>query len=245
MSAAMIEWERIARECGTDKGIHTYMPTYERLLGQISGQPVKLLELGIDHGNSLKFWLKMFPLANIYAMDSMTLGEVTDSRLTVYQRFQQDPAVSLLFPANYFDVIVDDGGHEAPWQRISKTILWPNLKVGGLYFIEDILTDAYPDEFGNWQKHPDYLYGECNRRNAFEAYDRADCIVVLKKTVERERHPLADDSCLRHPRWPAFFKHMDSLAEPPVTGRAASQPGIYWGWLEQPLWRPMWEKFLS
>jgi hypothetical protein len=239
------EWERVARECGTDKGQHTYMPVYERFLGPMTAFPAKILELGIDHGNSLKFWLKMFPLGEVHAIDLHDCREVTDPRLTIYQRFQQDPGIALLFPPEYFDVIIDDCGHRAEWQRISRDILWPNLKVGGYYFIEDILTDEHPEEFGQWGKDREYVYGECNQRNAHESYDRADCLVVLQKKFGRHPHTFALDECLRHPKWPAFFRKMEEMSDPPLTGRIDSKPGVYWGWLEQPqLWRPMWEEFI-
>ncbi len=230
------------RQVGTDKGVHTYAQTYERLIGPLTAFPARILELGVDSGSSMKFWLKMFPLGEVHGIDLFDRCEVKDPRLTTYQRFQQDPGVALLWPEEHFDVIVDDCGHRAEWQRASVQILWPCLKPGGLYFIEDILTDEYPDEFGTWQKDADYLYGECNQRNAYESYDRADALVVLRKTGERSRHPLAGDSCLRHPKWPAFFRKMEEAATPPFTGRIASQPGVYWGWLKTD-WRSAWEAF--
>ena len=239
----MNEWERIARECGTDKGIHTYMPLYERLLGRMSGNPVKILELGIDHGNSLRFWLKMFPLAEVHGLDLFGCDEISDPRLTIHTRFAQDPGISFLWPPGYFDFIVDDAGHEAPWQRMSREILWPNLKTGGLYFIEDILTDAYPEEFDHWGRDPEYLEGEKNCCNANEAYDRADCIVVLKKNFEHASS-INTYRCISDPKWPDFFRYMEEQADPPLTGKFSKCPGFFWGWMNYPLlWVPMWEAF--
>ncbi len=241
----MNEWQRIALEIGTDKGVHTYMPIYERFLGPISDRPLRVLEMGIDHGRSLVFWLKMLPYAEIHAIDLMECKEISDPRLTLYQRFQQDPAIALLFEPESLDVIIDDAGHEAPWQRASVNILWPCLKQDGLYFIEDILTDAYPREFANWQGDVDYLYGEKNCRNLYESYDRADCLVVLKKKHRRDKRvpPLISEACL-HPKWPTFFRYMEEQADPPLTGKFVKCPGFYWGWLQyEEMWRPMWEAF--
>ena len=41
-----------------------------------------------------------------------------------------------------FDVIVDDGDHSWGSQQRTLLALWPRLRVGGLYFIEDVLWDA-------------------------------------------------------------------------------------------------------
>ncbi len=200
--------------------------------------------MGIDHGCSLKFWLKMFPYGEVHAIDLMPFSEFTDPRLTVYHRFAQDPSITLLFPENYFDFIVDDAGHEAPWQRASREILWDNLKTGGLYFVEDILTDAYPEEFDRWGKDPEYLAGEKNCRNAHEAYDRADCIVVLRKNTENVGMSISTRPYLKHSRWPDFFRYMEEQADPPLTGRFDKCPGFFWGWLDHPaMWFPMWEAF--
>ena len=40
------------------------------------------------------------------------------------------------------DVIVDDGLHTAGAQQATLVNLWPTLRAGGLYFIEDIPTGA-------------------------------------------------------------------------------------------------------
>jgi len=47
-----------------------------------------------------------------------------------------------------FDVILDDGGHAMDQQQISLGYLFPEVKPGGMYIIEDVhtsLPDFYPD----------------------------------------------------------------------------------------------------
>ena len=46
-----------------------------------------------------------------------------------------------------FDIIIDDGGHRINQQMISFQILFPHLKAGGLYIIEDIFT-SYWKQYG-------------------------------------------------------------------------------------------------
>jgi hypothetical protein len=200
MSSFDCHWQTIAAEFGTDKGSHTYMVHYERFLGPKASDPINLLEIGIDRGNSLRMWLKLFPNGRIHGLDYRPLesmGWIRCSewqgweRLNVYlRRFQQDPAIAKMFKPNSLDVIIDDGGHWRNLQRDSVEILWPCLKVGGYYFIEDIVTDVYPDEIDHWKADPDCIFTEANKCDIYGKYERADAIVVLQKRGERPKVPL-------------------------------------------------------
>jgi hypothetical protein len=235
------EWQRLAQECGTDKGTHTYMPVYERFLGRASAGLGRLLEIGVGNGESAALWLKLFPAAEVLGLDyrgARGHPPLADPRVKVFARFQQDPAVSGLFAPHSLDVIIDDGGHRREWQRASRDILWGALKGGGLYFIEDILTDEYPDEVDFWKADPDHVYSEANRHDVHGKYERSDAVVVLKKTRERPAVPL--EWRMREPLWPCFFHYMESLAEWPFTGRTSGGP---WDWLHALDWRPRYDAF--
>jgi 8-demethyl-8-alpha-L-rhamnosyltetracenomycin-C 2'-O-methyltransferase len=45
-----------------------------------------------------------------------------------------------------FDVVIDDGGHRMDQQLVSFKTLFPHVKSGGLYIIEDLHTSYWP----NW-----------------------------------------------------------------------------------------------
>jgi len=51
----------------------------------------------------------------------------------------------------HFDVIVEDGSHVPSHQLISFETLWPSVKPGGVYIVEDIET--------NWWKPSASVYG--------------------------------------------------------------------------------------
>jgi hypothetical protein len=242
----MSEWQRVAQSFGTDKGTHTYMPVYERFLGPLTAQDfeTRLLELGVGNGESLRMWLHLFPRGRIYALDYRDCCLVHDPRLTVHRRFQQDPAIAFLFEPLSLDAIIDDGGHRREWQRASRDILWPCLKEGGYYFIEDILTDSWPEEMDHWRSDPDCVCAEENKKDVFGNYHRADAMVVLRKRGERTSAPPTADATLRNPAWKWFFHHVESLADPPFTGRLDHAGGAYWGWLEKKeFWWPLWLEF--
>ncbi len=44
-----------------------------------------------------------------------------------------------------FDVIIDDGSHRPDHQQITLAALFPHLKPGGLYFVEDLLVNGQGD----------------------------------------------------------------------------------------------------
>lgn len=66
---------------------------------------------------------------------------------TVIAGDQADPAFLERMLAEHgrdFDVIVDDGGHTMKQQITSFTVLWPAVRPGGVYFIEDLETSWSP-----------------------------------------------------------------------------------------------------
>jgi demethylmacrocin O-methyltransferase len=55
--------------------------------------------------------------------------------------------------AGPFDCIIDDGGHRMEHHQASLPTLWPYLRVGGWYAIEDLHT-CYVPAFGGGYKNP-------------------------------------------------------------------------------------------
>merc|ERR1712029_878213 len=50
-----------------------------------------------------------------------------------------------------FDIIIDDGSHVPNHQLVSFETLWPSIKPGGMYIVEDIET--------NWWRPSSKIYG--------------------------------------------------------------------------------------
>lgn len=53
-----------------------------------------------------------------------------------------------------FDIIIDDGGHKNAQIKTSFDNLWPTLKPGGLYFLEDLQVGRNPGFQKNSEDHP-------------------------------------------------------------------------------------------
>ena len=138
----------IATELGTDKASfgHNYVEKYERQLSEYKDKPFKLLEIGVDKGYSIKMWKEYFPKAEIYAIDIIDKTEYAEDRVNILIGSQND--VKFLEDTNKqfgpFDVIIDDGSHINEDMTTSFVTLFPLLKPGGLYIVEDLHACYWP-----------------------------------------------------------------------------------------------------
>ena len=138
----------------TDKISSKYLERYDPILEPWVDKEVKLLEIGIYKGGSLRLWRDYFPLGTIAGIDirtpeNGTLGE----RIRLFKANQGDTQ-TLTKIANEiapegFDIIIDDGSHIGALTRTTFWHLFDNhLKSSGLYVIEDWGT-------GYWEDWPD------------------------------------------------------------------------------------------
>jgi cephalosporin hydroxylase len=127
-----------------------YFEIYTRHLSRYRDKEITLVEIGVQGGGSLDMWSKFLPKAKIIGIDNdpecMKL-QYDNPNIQVCFGNQADPVFWKTFFENNpeVDVIVDDGGHEMHQQVISLENCFPNLKVGGVYIIEDCHTSYMPD----------------------------------------------------------------------------------------------------
>jgi hypothetical protein len=143
----------IAALCGTDKfGQHFYTDVYEALARPLRKAKVSLLELGVGGyagalgGESLLMWASYFRKGRIYGIDLYDKTALSQGRIKVLQCSQVDRErlTALSREAGPFDFIVDDGSHRSDHQIESFRILWPFVKDGGIYIVEDVQTSYWP-----------------------------------------------------------------------------------------------------
>ena len=128
----------------TDKyWVHGYLDIYDKLFGKLRNQKIKILELGLLHGASLKLWHQAFPKAQIYGVDKdytrwQRFTKDLD-RITVCTGRQEDVEFlkDKVIPNGKFDIIIDDCGHKPNSQMVSFKTLWPSLRNHGFYVVED------------------------------------------------------------------------------------------------------------
>ena len=123
---------------------HGYTPYYNELF---LGKAVKrVLEVGIAGGGSLRMWEEFFKDAEIYGLDINRNWLVNEGRIKSFY-CDQGNADSLrnamTQTGGSFDLIVEDGSHEAAHQILTAVTLVPFLAPGGIYIIEDL---CHPEE---------------------------------------------------------------------------------------------------
>ncbi|HYK48420.1 MAG TPA: hypothetical protein VEU94_01750, partial [Terriglobales bacterium] len=136
----------------TDKVRLGYLELYDPILTSWSNKEIKLLEVGVEKGGSLKLWRDYFPRGTIVGIDRKLPRRLeTGERIQVFQGDQADRAflskVASRTAPDGFDIIVDDASHIG---ELTKATFWHlfdrHLKPGGLYAIEDWGT-GYLDDF--------------------------------------------------------------------------------------------------
>jgi hypothetical protein len=142
---------------GTDKfGEHEYTPVYRELMRAARRKPVRLLEIGVGGyqgalgGESLRMWAAYFRRGRIFGIDLYDKTALTGGRVQVFQCSQVDAPklVALAQEHGPFDFVIDDGSHESAHQVETFRILWPYVKDGGAYIVEDVQTSYWPSYGG-------------------------------------------------------------------------------------------------
>ena len=125
----------LATKFGTDKGPggHNYTPYYHRHFGGWQPQPISLLEIGVYQGASLRMWEHYFPQGTILGVDIDPNAAVHTARAKTVVCDIKDYE-----PDRTFDLIIDDGSHAPDDIVAAGKRLWPSLRFGGWYVIEDL-----------------------------------------------------------------------------------------------------------
>lgn len=153
----------IANKHGTDKGTtfnikHGYTETYPTYIPE---NVDKILEIGVRFGPSIRMWNEYYPEAKIiYGLDYcvempvLTLKSIQEES-PKYKFFVADQSnrehldyVSGVIGEGELDFILDDGSHYVDHQQISLARLFKNIKPGGIYMMEDLADQYYPQ--GGW-----------------------------------------------------------------------------------------------
>ena len=137
----------IGKRTGTDKCTHhQYHFCYEAHFEMFREAPISLLEIGVSSGASLRLWEEYFPSARIFGIDcEPSCSKYASDRSRIFIGNQEDPEFLKYVAAQTgaLDVVIDDGSHMMKAQQISFRELFPFVKIGGFYVIEDLETSYH------------------------------------------------------------------------------------------------------
>ena len=138
----------------TDKwGEHWYARRYEKEFRNLRRKKLTILEIGIggyynpkEGGASLRMWKRYFPRSMIYGIDLYDKSAVQEKRIKTFQGNQADEDFlkDICNKTGPLDIIIDDGSHVNNHVITSFKILFPFLKDGGIYIIEDTHASYFP-----------------------------------------------------------------------------------------------------
>ena len=116
---------------------HGYCKFYEYYFHGLRTQPIALLEMGIQFGNSMRGWLEYFrhPDSRFFGIDSGQTPAIADNRYTF---FMCDQRHADTLPLPLLDIVIDDAGHIAEPMQAAFHHLWPKVKPDGFYVLEDV-----------------------------------------------------------------------------------------------------------
>jgi hypothetical protein len=151
----MVDLDALAIKYGSDKSTkhNGYTPYYEKEFGPIRESITSIMEIGVYKGWSMRMWKDYFTNAKVIGIDNLqeipVLQAMEEMKKEGFQFFvgdQADPTFLCSVAAqigHQLDIIVDDGGHKMSQQLVSFLNLWPVIRPGGAYVIEDLFTSFH------------------------------------------------------------------------------------------------------
>merc|ERR1712216_222203 len=105
-------------------------------------------------GYSLPIWNAWFPHAKIYGFDKFSPQRYQTAleylkpfeRAHIFQgknSQEHDSVASIGWDKESMDIVIDDGDHSLEGQQRTLDVMWPYLKPGGFYIIEDVEWNKY------------------------------------------------------------------------------------------------------
>lgn len=139
----------IFKSHGSDKGAkHHYDQVYGPEFEALRNEPINILEIGVFRGHSMSAWLEFFPNATVYGIDIFTRVAPEDIPALKHERAKWLKADSTNAAAVAairkqwgdveFDIIIDDGLHTPEANALTFKNLWPFVKEGGAFYVEDV-----------------------------------------------------------------------------------------------------------
>lgn len=132
---------------------HNYAVKYDKILSQFRESFSSVLEIGVAQGQSVRMWADYFSKAIIHGADISKASVVCESysdRIKFHLLDQRNEAqLKNLEQCSPFDLIIDDGNHFWMEQILTFKTLFPYVRKGGIYIVEDTTTSYWPEYKNN------------------------------------------------------------------------------------------------
>ena len=147
----------LSRRYGSDKAPNC--PIYEQYFAGLRQEPINFFEIGVGGyddpqvgGGSLRMWKHYFPKARVFSLDIHDKRALEEDRIRIFKGSQSDAGLLRQIAAEIgrIDVILDDGSHVSSDVIRAFEVLYPLLKEGGIYIVEDVGTSYWPDHGGSY-----------------------------------------------------------------------------------------------
>src|ERR1043165_2361260 len=142
------------------KWVH-YFDIYERHFRPYRKKPVTIVEFGVSHGGSLQMWKKYFGRkARIIGVDiDPRCKELTEPQVEGIIGDQEDRTFlrSLRDQIGPIDVVIEDGGHTMTQQINTFEEIWPGVRNGGVFLIEDLHPSYWANNGGGGRRPGPWL----------------------------------------------------------------------------------------
>ena len=135
----------IGKKYPSSKNISGFIQLYEKYFSLLKDFKINILEIGVENGDSLRIWREYFTNANICGID-IDKKDFKIDNVDIRQGDQSNHTflLSLINDFKKFDIIIDDGSHQAKHIITSFNFLFPYLSNTGIYVIEDLQTSYFP-----------------------------------------------------------------------------------------------------
>ncbi|EBA10906.1 hypothetical protein [Roseobacter sp. CCS2] len=208
----------LADKYGSDKGSkkHRYTELYHMLFQPFADQQINFMEMGLliggpEHGidadrkttdlPSIRMWLEYFSKAQITGLD------ISDFSWFSHERFSfvrcdmdtRDGIAQATADLPQMDIIIDDASHASHHQQNAFLTLFPKLRSGGLYIIEDLRWQppAYEKDgitktaalFQSYQQNREFAHVDTDVADEFNGLrkDMSGCFVFQVKYQKQRR----------------------------------------------------------
>ena len=191
----------LVEKYGTDKTLSGYTYTYSDLFTPVKDQVTSVLEIGLGTlnpeipssfagnvrhfdfykpGGSLRVWRDYFSKAQVYGIDIAKDCMFSEERIKTFLFDSSEKEYCDYYLDNLeFDIIIDDGNHDPKYQVKTLRNLFPKLKEGGIYVIEDL--GGYP---GTEELLIEYLEEFEELTKGYSVVNKGNHIVIQKTKVE-------------------------------------------------------------